>query len=89
MFGNCDVTGYRLTEVVDDQPRPGFLFHVFAQFGVEVKKVNRVFELPERGFLAPPEVVEFLDYCWWEFITIQVGSQILKNPIRNFDAQDP
>ena len=89
MLGNRNVPGNRFTEVVDDQPRPGFLFHIFTLSGVEVKEINCIFELPEGGFLAPPEMVEFLDHFWWEFITIQVGSKVFERAIGNFNTQDP
>jgi len=88
LLGNSDVASDRLTEVVNDQPSPSFLFNILTLSGVEVKKINRVFELPERGFLTPAEMVKLLDYIWWEIVTIQIGSQILENTIGNFNTED-
>ena len=76
----------RLTKVVDDQTSPSFLLHIITFSGMEMKEINGVFEFTEGVFLAPPEVVEFLDHNWREFITVQICGEVFKNAIGNFNA---
>ena len=78
--------GNKLTEIEQDQPRKDLLADEFRLFCVKAIHADGIFQLPERRFDSPPQVIELLERNGRKFVFGKIRHQVFVGPIRKADA---
>ena len=60
-FFNHNIGDNLRTEIVKYGTRPNLLKDIFVLFGMERFKTKRIFEITERVFLSPSQMIQFLE----------------------------
>ena len=82
MAGDCPA------KIEADKAGVNFLFDILALFGVEMKKVKRIFQIAERGFLIPAHMINFLDFGKGKLVGAKVRGDAFKDAGRDFHAEN-
>ena len=80
--------GNRPAKIEADKSGVNLLFHILALFGVEMKQVKRIFQIAERGFLAPAHMIEFLDFLQGKLVGAEICGDAFKDAGGDFHTEN-
>ena len=80
--------GNRPAKIEADKSGINLLFHILALFGVEMKQVERIFQIAERGFLSPAHMIKFLDFLQGKLVGAEIRGDAFKDAGGDFHTEN-
>ena len=88
LFGNDGMARNSLTEVIDGEKSPHFLFDIAALTPVEMQDINGVLQVTERCLNSPAGVIKLFHALKRELDVTEVGSKVLVDAVSNHDTDN-